>query len=69
VARLRAALVEAVSPADVKAIARRLVKQALAGDVAAARTLFDRLLGPCEAADALERLERLEGKLGIEDTR
>jgi len=60
VARLRAALVEAVTPDDVAAIARALVTQAKGGDVAAVRELLNRLLGPPVELDLIERLERLE---------
>jgi hypothetical protein len=60
VATLRVALLDAVSPADVRAICAKLIEQALAGDVAAARTLFDRTLGRPLEADLLARIEALE---------
>ncbi len=60
VARLRTALIEAVTPEDVAAIARALVAQAKAGDVAAVRELMNRLMGPPVELDLIERLERLE---------
>jgi hypothetical protein len=39
---------------------RKLVKLALAGDVAAAREVLQRTLGPAVELDLLERLEALE---------
>jgi hypothetical protein len=45
VARLRSALLRAVTPADLKAVLAALVKKAKRGDVAAARELLDRLFG------------------------
>ncbi len=45
VARLRAAMVEAVTPEDFAEIARVLVRSAKGGDVAAAHFVCDRLLG------------------------
>jgi hypothetical protein len=45
VAQLRAALLKAVTPADIEAIARTLLEKARAGDVAAARLLLAYLLG------------------------
>ena len=59
----RAALVNAVSPDDIRAVARMLVDRALEGDVAAAKLLFERLLGAPVAADLLERIEELEHRL------
>jgi hypothetical protein len=43
--KLRAAIVDAVTPADFKSIAKTLVAMAKAGDVAAAKELYDRVLG------------------------
>lgn len=43
--QLRAALVNAVTRADVDKIAKGLLRKAKKGDVAAARELFDRLFG------------------------
>ena len=45
VADLRAALLESVTEADIRAVARALVKRAKAGEVAAIRELLDRLVG------------------------
>ena len=48
VARNRQALLEAVEPAQLRAIVLTLVQQALDGDVAAARLVLDRLCGKLE---------------------
>lgn len=60
----RAALVNAVSPDDIRAVARMLVDKALAGDIGAAKLLMERLFGPPVAADVLERIAELEAVLG-----
>lgn len=67
VAALRAGLLQAVSEKDVHQIARKLVTMALAGDVAAARVLLERLLGPPVPADLLARIEALEADEGKHD--
>ena len=63
VAALRAALLDAVTPADVIAVIRALVEAAKGGDVAAAKVFLDRILGSPLAVDVIERLERLEDEL------
>jgi hypothetical protein len=63
VAELRAALLNAVSPGDMRAIVAKLIEQARAGDIAAARTIFDRTLGRPLEADILARIEALEEDL------
>ena len=60
VAKLREAGWKSVKPAEVGRVYRRLLDLALDGDVAAARLLLDRLLGPAVELDILERLEALE---------
>lgn len=60
VAQLRSALFLAVSAADLRAVVKKLVHLAKAGDVHAAKVVLDRLLGPPVELDLLERLERLE---------
>ncbi len=60
VARLREAGWKAIKPAEIKAVYRKLLEMALAGDVPAARLLLDRLLGPAVEVDLLERIEQLE---------
>src|SRR5687768_17027406 len=60
VARLRAELLRAVTPADLRDVVLALLNQAKAGDVAAAKELLQRLLGPPVELDLPERLETLE---------
>lgn len=50
-AALRSALLEAVTPADIAEVVASLVTQAKAGDIAAAKVLFDRCLGRVALAD------------------
>ena len=52
VAALRSALLEAVTPTDIAEVVASLVTQAKAGDIAAAKVLFDRCLGRVALADA-----------------
>src|SRR5687768_18560360 len=63
VARLRAALLKAVTPEDVQDVAAALLAAAKGGDVAAARELMQRLLGPPEAIDLTARLDALEQQI------
>lgn len=60
VAALRAALMDAVTPDAMARIVAALVKQAEAGDIAAARELLQRCLGAPQAIDLLQRVEQLE---------
>ena len=60
VALLRTALLRAVTPEDLRDVAIALLAQAKAGDVAAARELMQRLLGPPVELDLIERIESLE---------
>lgn len=74
VASLRAALLEAVSPEDIQAIAKALIEKARRGDLRAARELFDRLLGapdrstwtqdnlPAAAQAALDAQQQLQDR-------
>jgi hypothetical protein len=62
-ALLRAALFKAVTPADMEAVVAKLVEQAKAGDIASARELFQRLLGPPVDFETAERLEAVERRL------
>jgi predicted ATP-grasp superfamily ATP-dependent carboligase len=63
VQKLRVALVDAVEPDDVRAVIQRMLILALEGDVAAARLLLDRLLGPPVPLDLLEEVEALRAEL------
>jgi hypothetical protein len=60
VQRLRAALVAAVKPGDVRAVVVQLVAAAKGGDVQAAKLLLDRSLGPVAALDLELRISELE---------
>ena len=51
VQQLRTAILDAVTPDDVKAIVAGLIEAAKSGDVAAAKLLLDRCLGKVVAAD------------------
>lgn len=63
VARLRSALFKAVSPNDLHDVLAALLMQAKAGDVASIKELLQRLLGPPEGVDLMERLDALEAKI------
>ena len=65
VGKLRSAMLAAVSQSDMRAIIKRLVQDAKAGDAAAARLILDRCLGPAEAHDVEVRLLEMEAKLRI----
>lgn len=66
VGQLRSALIRAVTTDDLRAIIRKLIEQAKAGDVIAAREVLDRCLGRPVEADLLERLAELEAAYGVE---
>jgi len=64
VARLRSAMLRAVSEDQIQAVVSKLLELALRGNVPASREILDRCLGrAADAADFLERLERLEALL------
>jgi hypothetical protein len=63
VARLRSALMRAVTPDDLRDVVAALLRQAKTGDVPAVRELMQRLLGPPESLDLIERLDALEAKI------
>ena len=54
VAELRSALLDAISPEDLRVIVGQLVQKAKSGDVAAAREVLDRALGKPSQAVAVE---------------
>ena len=69
VGELRSALLEAVTPADIRAVLEALVTEAKAGNVQAMREFFNRVLGQPQAVDAIERLGEVEDMLNrLEDT-
>jgi ribosomal protein L17 len=67
VAQLRSALLRAVSSGDLRAVVKKMVDLAKAGDVPAARVVLDRLLGPVVPLDFEERLAELEKGLAEEN--
>lgn len=58
--KYRKAVFDAVSPEEVVEVMQAMVKNAKGGDVAAAKVVFERLLGAAEALDVAARLEVLE---------
>jgi hypothetical protein len=60
IGKLRSALLKAVTPNEIEAVAKALIDKAKTGDVPAIRELLDRILGRPVEADLLERLEALE---------
>jgi len=60
VARLRSAMLDAVTTKDMAEITRQLVEMAKGGNVAAIREVFSRCLGKPIEADLLDRLSDLE---------
>lgn len=63
IGQLRSALLEAVTDDDWRAVVRKLIDDAIAGDKAARAELLDRVLGRPIEADLLERIEQLEEAL------
>ena len=63
VARLRAELLRAVEPQDLRDVMSALLARAKAGEIAAVKELLQRLLGPPVELDLLQRIEVLEGRL------
>ena len=64
VSRLRSALLNAVTEDDMTAVIQALVAKAKKGDVAAARVMFDRVLGKPIESDLFARIEALEEQIG-----
>lgn len=60
VSRLRAELLRAVTPEDMREVIRALVGLAKSGDVRAIKELLDRVLGKPVEADLVARIEELE---------
>ncbi len=60
---MRAALLQAVTVGDIKAIVGKLVEQAKGGDIAAIRELLDRAIGKPVETDFVEKVEHLERML------
>jgi len=61
--RLRNALLTSITSADVRSIIRKMITLAEAGDVQAAKLVFDRALGSVQPEDVLQRIEAVEAAL------
>lgn len=64
VQKLRFSMLRGVKPGDLQKIISKLIEQAIAGDVQAAKLLMDRLFGPPLPIDVEERLALLEKAAG-----
>ena len=60
VGKLRSAMLQAVTQADMTAIVKKLVAEAKGGDVRAAKEIIDRCIGKPTEADLIARIEQLE---------
>ena len=56
-------MLRAVTTADMRAVVRKLLDLAKAGNVQAAKEVIDRCIGKPTEADLIERIERLESLL------
>ncbi|MBX3323467.1 MAG: hypothetical protein KF757_10790 [Phycisphaeraceae bacterium] len=63
VGRLRSAMIESVTIKDMGEVVATVIERAKAGDMAAAKLLLDRVLGPVVAIDVLARIEALEAAM------
>ena len=63
VGKLRSAMLNAVTEAELTAVIKKLVDLAKSGNVPAAKEVLDRCLGRPVEADLLERLDELETML------
>ena len=66
-AKIRAQLLKGATPADVKAIVKKLIDGAKAGDLAFIREWLDRVIGKPAQADLLERIELIEQQLAARE--
>lgn len=60
---LRSALFDAVTPEDLRAMIKALIKKGKRGEIPAVRELLNRTLGKPVEVDLIERLEHLESML------
>ena len=60
-ARLRRAMYRETTEADLRAIVRRLITDAVAGDVASSKVVIGQLLGPGANLDLIETVSKIEG--------
>ena len=63
VGQLRSTMIDAVTDADMQVVIAAIVQQARDGDLAAAKLLFDRTLGPPIAADIMAKIEELDERI------
>ncbi len=63
VQRIRVALLNAITPKDIQAVVQKLIQKAKGGDVASAKIVFDRAVGPAQALDFDLRLTELENQI------
>jgi len=63
IGKLRSKLIRAVTEKDIAEVVAGLVQKAKSGDIAAAKLLLDRVLGPPVSLDVFERLAEIERKL------
>ena len=63
VARLRSALMEAVTPEKLASVVQALIREAEGGNIPAIKELLDRVLGRPVEADLFERIGELENLL------
>ena len=68
-ARLRSALLDAVTPEDVQTVARRMVEEAKAGNVQAGRELLDRVLGKAHQTRTVTRQDERTPAQLLEEAR
>jgi len=64
-AKLRAAVLDAATPEQLVTVLGAMIVKAVAGDVAAASLVFERVLGKALPGDILERLARIESKMDL----
>ena len=62
-AKIRATLLERLTPEQAGEIADKLIEMAKGGDLLAIRELLDRTIGKPTTGDILERIERIEALL------
>jgi hypothetical protein len=67
--QLKQALMNAVTPKDIHKIAKKLILQALTGDVIAVKELFDRLFGKAAQAISLTDEREVEQPVTVEQLR
>lgn len=59
-AKLRAAMLKAITPAEITKVMRAMIRKAKSGDVSAAKEVIDRAIGKPLEPDLVARIEALE---------